>query len=121
MGANHSGSKRFVTAAYRYLQINGESTLDQIFDYLINDKKRNLQIKKTKAASLFSIHPMFKITGYTSIRGNSHRYKVALYDAVDENEVIDDLVMKLTKGVSLRYSLKKYPAFITKQVESKME
>lgn len=121
MGANHSGSKRFITAAYRFLQINGESTLEEIFDYLLNDKKRNLQIKRTKAASLFSIHPMFKITGYTQTHGNIHKYKVALYDIIDEKTVVNELVDKLNRGVSLRYGLKKYPAFITKQVKSKLE
>lgn len=121
MGANHSGSKRFITAAYFFIKVNGESTLEEILDYLKHDKKGNLQIKKTKAAALFSIHPMFKITGYEQTHGNIHKYKVALYDIVDEEIIVNELVDKLTRGVSLRYGLKKYPAFITKQVKSKME
>jgi len=121
MGANHSGSKRFITAAYFFIKVNGESTLEEILDYLRNDKKGNLQIKTAKAAALFSIHPMFKITGYEKTHGNIHKYKVALYDIIDEEIIVNELVDKLKRGVSLRYGLKKYPAFITKQVNSKME
>ena len=121
MGANHSGSKRFITAAYFFIKVNGESTLEEILDYLRNDKKGNLQIKKTKAAALFSIHPMFKITGHEQTHGNMHKYKVALYDIIDEDTIVNELVDKITRGVSLRYGLKKYPAFITKQVNSKLE
>jgi len=121
MGANHSGSKRFVTASYFFMKVNGESTLEEILDYLKNDEKRNLQIKKTKAAALFSIHPMFKITGYEQTHGNIHKYKVALYDIIDEETIVNDLVDKLNRKVTLRYSLKKYPAFIIKQVNSKLE
>lgn len=121
MGANHSGSKRFITAAYFFIKVNGESTLEEILDYLRNDKKGNLQIKTAKAAALFSIHPMFKISGYEQTHGNMHKYKVALYDIIDEETIVNELVDKITRGVSLRYGLKKYPAFITKQVNSKLE
>jgi len=117
MGNANSGQQRFVTAAYRYIQINGSIAANELVDYLRNNhisSRSNLSIRK--ASAVLNQHPMFISDGEGVASNGQSKYAVVIYGIVSEEDIVANLVTKLRNNTSLLYSFKKYPAFIRKQV-----
>jgi len=121
MGNANSGQQRFVTAAYRYMQVNGSVTTHELIDYLKTyhgSARSNLNVRR--GSSIMAQHPMFVNIGQDSVHGTNSKYAVALFDIVPEDMVVEGLVSKMTAGTSLLYGFQKYPAFIRKKVNKIM-
>ena len=115
MGNANSGQQRFVTAAYRYMQINGSITANELVDYLRNNhisSRSNLSVRK--ASAILNQHPMFISDGESM--ANNGKSKYAVYGIVSEEDIVANLTSKMRNNTSLLYSFKKYPAFIRNQV-----
>jgi hypothetical protein len=118
MGNANSGQQRFVTVAYRFMQINGSIAANELIDYIRNNhisSRSNLSVRK--ASAILNQHPMFITKSEEGECDNGKsKYAVAIYDIVPENDIVENLVDKLRNDTSLLYSFKKYPAFIRNQV-----
>ena len=118
MGNSHSGQQRFVTAAYRYIQVNGKVDVHSLVEYLLENHAPSRSINIRKASGLLGRHPMFIRAGSVSHNNGHHTYDIAVFDIMPEHIVVGELVSKIGNNTSLLYSFKKYPAFIRNQVNA---
>ena len=121
MGNSHSGQQRFVTAAYRYIQVNGPTDIHSIVEYLRSNHSPSRSIHVRKASGLLGRHPMFIRAGSSKHSSGLHTYNVAVFDIMHEHIIVNELATKIGAGTSLLYSFKKYPAFIRNQVNAILE
>lgn len=118
MGNSHSGQQRFVTAAYRYIQVNGKIDVHTLVEYLRANHSPSRSINVRKASGLLSRHPMFIRAGSVKHSSVMHTYDIAVFDIMPEYIVVSELARNISNNTSLLYSFRKYPAFIRNQVNA---
>jgi len=118
MGNSHTGQQRFVTAAYRYLMINGETTAHDIVAYLHNNHKHSRNMSVRRASCLMAVHPMFVKLGDTEHNNGRYKYKVSVFGAIPEENIVHDLYNTIKSGSHMMFSFRKYPSFIRSKVEA---
>ena len=61
MGNSNNGNKRFVNAAYRYIQVNGQSSTHEIVAYVNNTLARHVSTEICQASSLLTEKKKYSI------------------------------------------------------------
>ena len=64
-----------------------------------------------------SVHPMFVRLGEEEHNNGRYKYKVSLFGAIPEENVVDTLYELVKSNAHIMFSFNKYPPFIRKQVE----
>lgn len=118
MGNSHTGQQRFVTAAYRYLIINGPCSSHELVAYLHDNHRHTRNLTARRASCLMAVHPMFVRLGDTDHNNGRYKYKVTVFGAVPEKNVVWSLYCSIKEKSHIMFSFNKYPAFIRQQVEA---
>lgn len=116
MGNSHSGQQRFVTAAYRYIQVNGPTDIHSVVEYLRGNHSPSRSMNVRRASGLMGRHPMFIRAGSCKHSSIMHTYDVAVFDIMPEHILVADLIKHISNETTLLYSFRKYPSFIRNQV-----
>lgn len=121
MANSNNGNQRFVNAAYRYIEVNGRSSVHEITDWVHNNHAAVSHTEIGQASSLMALHPMFRRDGKKRHRGPTNTYEVTAYDIVPVEVLVAKLAAMLHRGTSMRFAFKKYPAFIRDRVTALLD